>query len=270
MAVGTDKGPTNHRHDAALIEMWNGTVWSVQTSARPAGARITDLYGVSCTSPASCMAVGTYEPAGEISFSTGMAEEWNGRTWTVQKTAAEGSGGQLDGVSCPSATDCVAVGNGLDDLLVEVWNGSTWTAQPILQVNVSRFGLLTDVSCSSTTACMTVGYYYSDKGYKSGIAEQWNGSVWTIRPTLKHRGIDLSEVSCVSASACTAVGIHDNGIAFKTLIEAWNGTAWVVQTSPDPSPNGNYLYGVSCTAAATCTTVGFTGANVPLIESEGT
>ena len=83
-------------------------------------------------------------------------------------------------------------------------------------------------------------------------------------------GIELSEVSCVSASACTAVGIHDNGIAFKTLIEGWNGTAWVVQTSPDPSPNGNYLYGVSCTAAATCTAVGFTGANVPLIESEGT
>ncbi len=312
MAVGTDKGATNHRHDAALIEMWNGTVWSVQTSARPAGARITDLYGVSCTSATSCMAVGTYEPAGEISFSTGMTEEWNGatwsivptpdtgysqlfsvscsstaactavgydgafgalaerwngRTWTVQTTAAAGRQSQLDGVSCPSATDCVAVGSGLD-LLVEVWNGSTWTAQPTPHVNF-KFGLLTDVSCTSTTACMTVGYYYSLKGYKSGIAEQWNGSVWTIRPTLKHRGIDLSEVSCVSASACTAVGIHNNGINIKTLVEAWNGTAWVVQTSPDPSPFGNSLYGVSCTAAATCTAVGFTGAGVPLIESEG-
>ena len=44
-------------------------------------------------------------------------------------------GNELDGVACPSATDCVAVGFALvpvpddetDETVIETWDGSTWS-----------------------------------------------------------------------------------------------------------------------------------------------
>ena len=40
----------------ALAEVWNGTAWAVQPTARPVSHQI--LLGVSCTSAQTCSAVG--------------------------------------------------------------------------------------------------------------------------------------------------------------------------------------------------------------------
>jgi hypothetical protein len=68
-------------HGPALAERWDGTRWTVQPTPSPhAGAQ---LGGVSCTSAASCTAVGNASrPAGE----TTLAERWNGRRWSIQRT----------------------------------------------------------------------------------------------------------------------------------------------------------------------------------------
>ena len=43
----------------------------------------------------------------------------------------------------------------------------------------------------------------------------------------------------------------------KTLAESWNGSAWSVVASPNPSEaKGSYLFGVSCTGSSSCIAVG--------------
>ena len=47
---------------------------------------------------------------------------------------------------------------------------------------------------------------------------------------------ELYGASCTSASACTAVGDYVTSTgASKTLAERWNGTAWTLQSTPNPS-----------------------------------
>ena len=68
----------------------------------------------------------------------------------------------------------------------------------------------------------------------------------------------LKSDSCSSASACTAVGDYTGSSGIEvTLAEAWNGTSWSVQATPNPSgAQGSALGGVSCTSASACTAVG--------------
>jgi len=81
---------------------------------------------------------------------------------------------------------------------------------------------------------------------------------------------ELYGASCTSASACTAVGDYvTNTGASKTLAERWNGTAWTLQSTPNPS-GASYLNGVSCTSASACTAVGWyvTSTNATLTLAE--
>ncbi len=62
---------------------------------------------MSCTSGTSCTAVGSLS-------NTGLAEHWDGTSWTVQPTPVPKHGtatyADLLGISCLSATYCTAVG----------------------------------------------------------------------------------------------------------------------------------------------------------------
>ena len=118
-AVGTFRdveGPQK-----TLIERWNGTGWTIVAHPKLTGGN-RYLYGVSCATATSCFAVGTHsvtgggelscEPELDCSAST-LIEQWNGRHWEL---VASPNGkfpafqSSLTGVSCVSATSCVAVG----------------------------------------------------------------------------------------------------------------------------------------------------------------
>ncbi|MEO6472983.1 MAG: hypothetical protein ABIR57_13410, partial [Aeromicrobium sp.] len=47
-----------------LVERWNGTTWTIQTTPNPTGATGSYLSGVSCTSATACTAAGHYDPSG--------------------------------------------------------------------------------------------------------------------------------------------------------------------------------------------------------------
>jgi hypothetical protein len=84
---------------------------------------------------------------------------------------------------------------------------------------------------------------------------------WTIQhsPNVTLPGGRIDSVSCTSATSCTAVGSFEStsGIT-DTLAEAWNGTSWTPQSTPDPA--GAYsaeLSAVSCPAAGSCEAGGY-------------
>jgi hypothetical protein len=106
-----------------LVEAWDGTSWSIVPSPNN-GIGAHALYGVSCVSASSCAAVG-YVNHGSPSPQT-MVEAWNGSSWSIVPSANNGTSTNfLNGVSCISATSCVAVGvyinsSGHPQTLVEV------------------------------------------------------------------------------------------------------------------------------------------------------
>lgn len=252
--------------EVALAEQWNGTSWEVQSVPRPSGAIRSGLSAVSCTMASACTAVGDYVNRSGVVET--LAERWNGTAWSIQTTVNPSAGGSLAGVSCLSG-GCTAVGQSGGGTLAESWNGSAWSINP----TPSGEGPLLAVSCTALNACMAVGQSGS-----GALAEQWNGSTWTVQPlpapVTGHVVLSavLSGVSC-TASSCIAVGrdvyeICNNGqatcncvqspgcrIVHAALTEQWNGSAWIVQSSP-ATPGGNGLAGVACTAANSCVAVG--------------
>jgi hypothetical protein len=244
-----------------LVESWNGTAWSVVPSPDP-GSGDNNLYGVSCASATACTAVGVsiQKVTGGGRTSKTLVESWNGTAWSVVPSPNPGSGdNNLFGVSCVSATDCTAVGQGSSDgaetTLVESWNGTAWSVVPSANEGSGENGL-NGVSCVSATACTAVGLYDNTQDLPRTLVESWNGTAWSVEPSPnKGSGENyLTGVSCVSATDCTAVGTRDKD-RNRTLAESWDGTAWSVVPSPDKG-SGDFLTGVSCASATVCTAVG--------------
>jgi hypothetical protein len=276
VAVGTFLGRiagTSAYQDFTLAETWNGSTWTIVPSPSPrlpgGGAQ---LNSVSCTSSTSCMAVGEtqtfHEPGGYL-IPHPLAESWNGTTWSIAATPKLGnSGASLNGVSCTSPSNCMAVGNeGFPKnptlfTLAEQWNGTAWkfvsTPAPLTPGGTA----LSTVSCGSPGTCMAVGYY----GYNNGtgtsltLAEQWNGTAWQHRdtPTPGNSGA-LVGVSCATAG-CTAAGSHAvpaGSLGEATLAEHWSGKHWKVQPTPNPSGAGGANFdAVSCTSVSDCMATG--------------
>lgn len=239
--------------------------WTVWASADTSPTLTNVLYGDACTSGGACTAVGNSTTvAGRAQT---LVETWNGTAWATVPSAD--TGGALDnalyGVSCPTATRCMAVGSatsttGYVQNLAEVGNGSTWTIVPTPDTSATFVNSLSAVSCATATACMAVGSAADFTGSVT-LTESWNGSSWTLVPSPVVPGTldaSLNAVSCTAANACMAVGDYtaSNGV-LQTLTDLWNGSAWTVVASPDTTTSlANLLNGVTCSSSTACTAVG--------------
>jgi len=128
--------------------------------------------------------------------------------------------------------------------------------KPAAATSMSLFA----VSCGSSRSCTAVGSYAAKSGTLS-LSEAWDGTRWAVQSTPNPAGSQasvLSGVSCPTAGACTAVGSYfQKNAGPLTLAEAWNGTTWSIQATPNPDATGrNGLASVSCTSAKACTAVG--------------
>jgi hypothetical protein len=212
--------------------MWNGSAWTSQQLPLPAGTRngTSLLEAVSCPAANSCVAVGNYYSAnGEAP----LAEVWNGSTWKLTHPVILGVKPKpqlvmLNGVSCVSATDCVAVGNyntRTGHVLIEGWNGSTWARQPAPAPAGMSSIHVTGVSCPAANNCTAVGYG-TTTSTAVAFAERWNGSHWTLQIIPKPSGTGivpgLSAVSCFAPATCTAVGVSTPKPAIHTTLAEQN------------------------------------------------
>jgi hypothetical protein len=228
----------------ATTEMWNGTSWQVQT--RP-GAADVQPQQVSCVSASFCLSADAF----------GNVDIWNGSSWSAGPAVAGFSA--VSSISCSSANFCEAVGQGPSGENAAAWNGTSWTDQA-----TPAGSALTAVSCTAASSCEAVGQNVGQNGQVITLAESWNGSAWATQPTpnpTATQGSSLSAVSCTSATSCTAIGQYQSGNVsnfgdYQTLAEVWDGTAWSLESTPDPSTTHDVLLGVSCGASQMCTAVG--------------
>jgi len=232
-------------------------------------------FGVSCLEPSDCIAVGENWSL-DVHTNVTLAERWDGELWTPMDTPnppglSEGwkydRHAVLRGVSCTSASSCVAVGwyRGSDDVpspLVEHWDGSEWSTAPVPTPLGTANAALEDVSCTSPTDCVAVGRFEDSEGVDRTLAERWDGSEWTPELTPDPAAAPaswLSGVSCPSVTACIAVGGYETeGGTEKTLAERLISGEWKLQKPQNPGSRATArLDGVSCSSETACTAVGY-------------
>lgn len=156
----------------------------------------------------------------------GRAVDFNGSTWS--RSLAIRPSEFLSAVSCVRPTFCTAVDN-----LGDAWsfNGASWS----LPQNIDFSRIVQSISCSNRYFCVAVD--------DSGNGLYYNGNHWSVQ------NIDsthpLVDVSCTDRSLCIAV--DDQGDAF-----AFTGGPWSEPVSVDPL---RVLTGVSCATIHFCTAV---------------
>jgi hypothetical protein len=218
----------------------------------PSGTSADTLQAVACRSTTFCVAVGQAD-------NQTLIERWNGTTWSVVSSpnAAGATKSQLFGVSCPSDTRCFATGAGDNRTLIAQWNGTSWSLDTTAPV---RAGYLFNVSCASTARCAVAGGNLSNVTDSTTGIEQFDGTSWTVAPPPAGSSYSaLAAVGCAGGTVCFAVGSASSTTTgtLSTLVERWNGTAWVTTPSPTPS-GGAVLADVGCGTTTSCIAVGST------------
>jgi hypothetical protein len=131
---------------------------------------------------------------------------------------AAATAGTLFGVSCASASNCVAVGGRsgtFPGTLAEKWNGTKWSVIASPNPKGATGAGLHDVACTSATNCLAAGYYDTSSKHTLPTAEKWNGTKWSVLTVPAPSGTTdtfLDAVSCVSSTDCQAVGGSGNNI----------------------------------------------------------
>jgi hypothetical protein len=210
-------------------------------------------------------------------LAVGVAAPASAATWTTQPVPGPSGppNAAVTGVSCVSATFCMAVGSsdsGFDHSGITLlgpiatfagrWDGSAWQVLPTPAVGASP--VLDAVSCASPTFCVAVGSTHTPgrqyvAGFLGGgsaraVVEVWNGTAWAVQasPLRSVRGSALTGVSCVSDRFCIAVG--STGVEAGAAV-LWNGSTWRRLTLPSVR-YGPSLTAISCAAVNVCTAVG--------------
>jgi hypothetical protein len=251
MAVGTYQQCTTSCSLLGLIETWNGTDWSIVPSPDPSPSNTT-LSSVSCTSPAFCVAVGSYNPPPATDT---LIESWDGSEWSVVSSPNVGTSNNFTNVSCSDPTFCMAIGgDGMaNPNLSEIWDGSTWSVVPSVDVD-NGDGSPNSVSCTSSTFCLAVGGIGlgGASQFFDTLAAVWNGSSWSViaTPNPGDPSSDFASVSCLSPTSCVAAGQLVNGNEENTLVENWDGTNWTAAPSTNDEV-GVFTEAVSCVSTPT-------------------
>jgi hypothetical protein len=198
---------------------------------------------------------------------------------TAAPGAAQAASGdaQFLGVSCPTSTFCMAVGEfiGTDSIqrtFAEKWQNNQWTIIEPANPAGAKQSSLSAVSCPTATSCEAVGESSAVPGQAGQlIAESWNGSSWRLVPVAHPGSADLGSVSCGGPNSCVTTGFRSttSGV-FQAVTERWTGQQWLLVTPRQPLAFTEFE-GVSCPAVRNCYAVGgasrtLAGASHPLIE----
>lgn len=271
VAVGDPDSTSTPVTGTPVAETLSGTTWTATNLPLPSGDSSTLLNAVSCTAATACVAVG--EAVGTSGGYTPVAETLSGTTWTaVNLTDASGtSNNVLNGISCTSATACVAVGTAFNSStetpVAETLSGTTWTAANLPIASGHTNTELSAVSCNSATACVAVGYTVTNA---TPVADTLSSTTWAATnlplPSGYSSYVYLYGVACTSSTACTAAGYNSNDDS--PVAETLSGTTWTVSNLQIPSGHSSTdLFAVSCSSATACVAVGHTSSGTPVADT---
>jgi hypothetical protein len=253
-AVGSLLPNANATIVQTLALHYNGTTWT-RVSTPDLGPEANSLYGVAALPDGSAWATGIYTQA---SGHTGRAltMHWNGHTWTIVAAANPGSADDmLYSVTAVSDFDVWAVGTYGDSAgyfhpLIEHWNGSGWTAQPIAGLSPGADGILSEVTSAGGQVWATGQISANGSDYQV-VLELVRGA-WVVGSesqvtTPAGLAADSYPQSIAASPAGVWVAGRDRAgdSGYSTFVEAPCQSGLCQLTTPDPTPQDNYLWGIA-------------------------
>jgi len=265
VCVAVGEHYTNPAFPVQLVATGGDNGFSPLSLGNPRGTTWSGLGDVSCARSTSCMLVGAAgtvrrTPRGLVYTSHATAYRWNGTALRqlAVPAPAHARASELAGVSCPTVTTCMAVGNytnaaGRSLPYSALRTSGTWHVQAAPTVRGKVSTNFQAVSCPTAAGCVAVGD--ADRPGFTAFAERYAGGRWTLQRIAAEPLSAFFSVSCPAASHCVAAGEH----GARSLIEAWNGIRWTVQAVPGTAAplTTNALLHVSCVTPAICTAVGY-------------
>ncbi len=268
---------------AALIVTEHSGTWAAAIrSPLPGGWVVgpsTGLNAIKCQTISACIAVGQFTNGvgnqGFIVHSTGGT--WgHALTAPLPVRAKSNFITQLDGVTCTSVGNCIAVGQYVNtdparEAMILTEKNGTWisSVRVLLPTDAHRdpWAGLFSVNCTSVGYCTAVGVYQGNHGGQ-GLLEIEAGGTWrrgVVAPlpagqSSSNRSIQLLGVTCTSFGNCHAVGQDSAGLLDYGVLETEKSGHWSAILTPRPtnagSPIYNVLNGIDCKSSASCQMVG--------------
>lgn len=210
------------------------------------------LAAASCSSAGSCEAVGEAHNEGGVAVA-----DTGGTTGRVHRLSGDVSA--LDGVACPDAAHCVAVGANAG-LVVAITKGVPMSAVPAANV-----GLFNGIACVSKSVCEGVGTTSS-----SGLAVRIVNGMPTSREPAAPDSMDPVSIACPGGGGnCVVVGGYLSPHAHQGTVDTLGTRGF----GPVHTVTGAaYMSSVSCPTSETCLAVGNTastparGLLVPIVN----
>ncbi|MGA8296656.1 MAG: IPT/TIG domain-containing protein, partial [Acidimicrobiales bacterium] len=180
----------------------------------------------------------------------------------------------LEAISCPTATSCVAVGtyedaDGNTFGLIETYSSGSWTAAAAPEPSSDPVSAgpgntslgagtatLDAISCPISTSCVAAGQYKDADGNEIALAEQLANGGWVptaaSEPATNPLGTgpgytttgggraNFNAVACPAAGTCEAVGnYNDTNHNRYGLVDSLANSAWTPSAAAEPSTNAS-------------------------------
>ena len=252
----------------------SSATWTTSAAPLPGAADGSQLFALSCSASATCVAAGTSSSAGVAS---GLVDTQSGAAWsaaTLPLPATTATGASIANnelaVSCPSTGPCVVAGTSFDgnfEGFVDTQDGASWdtAAAPVPGGASSTDVQLDGVSCAAAGNCVATGLA-AVSGVEEGVIETLSSGSWTASVAAPPAGtpagaqIEVHDVVCPAVGSCVADGQSDvngntSGVFWNLVSGSWTATAVPLPSDAvtDPSPT---LAPITCPAAGACVVVG--------------
>ncbi len=218
------------------------------------------MSGVACASRKRCLAVGHDSSGSGVVVALNPATGAILRGRVVQTIPGTGGVG-LEGVACPSANLCVAVGenSGRSAGVAVPLNPATGAIRRGQRVqSVTHKGVLFDLACPSTAQCLAVGWGAGEPSVAVPINPKTAArSKGQSGQSISARTAKLTAVSCPSTSLCLAVG-NDSGdpsVGQAVPIDPTTAATLAGQSMQTLTGTGA-LNAVACPSAGHCVAAG--------------
>jgi hypothetical protein len=263
--LGASSAPVKAATAAATVNAVAATRVSAAATASTSTLML-QFNGVSCVSATFCAGVGEEgDSAHPARGDVPLTMIWNGARWRETATPLPKGWpeGQLGGVSCPSRSYCVAIGDYSKGItlnpMAETWNGRDWTVTELPRP-AGPFSVVDGaISCPAAHRCVADGTFALAPSRGHAFAETLTGAKWTIRDVPLPKGSiggGFGSVSCDSVTDCVLAGGSYTAKHQTVLFESWNGKTFAPMKAASPAGQFSDLYDVSCTSAESCVAVG--------------
>jgi photosystem II stability/assembly factor-like uncharacterized protein len=255
LVVVTVSGCSETRHPTAsqTVHVLGEPKGPTLVKGQPAPTGTGDLGAVSCASRRRCWAVGvpgtdaTPPPGGAAVIAATVN---GGVSWKAQHVSG-GATPELNGIACPTITECMAVGsNGSSQQSAGVVV-TTSDAGALWNPATAPAGALTvkSVRCESRADCLAI---VSDGSQLWSAQSADFGQTWQRLGNLPGSFVGGDDLSCSAGGACLVAGYVPTTSAHGTGAVARSGDAgqtWALTAVPSGT---GLLLSAACLSASTC------------------